>query len=74
MAGALRKQQVQREMCGGGVKVAGGFIRQDQSRPMNQRARQGNALLLAAGEFAGTGAGTVGDSEFGQECQCLLMC
>ena len=34
------------------VEIAGGFVRQQQSRLIDQRAGDGNALLFAAGESA----------------------
>ena len=34
------------------VQVAGGFVRQQQRRPRDQRAGNGHALLLATGQFA----------------------
>ena len=35
------------------IKVAGRLIRQDQRRPIDQRARDRDPLLLAAGELIG---------------------
>src|SRR3954447_23050656 len=38
---------------GGGVQVAGGFVRQQDARLVDDGAGDGHALLLAAGEFVG---------------------
>ena len=35
-------------LAGGGVEVAGGFVRKDDFRAVDQRARDGGPLLLAA--------------------------
>src|ERR1035437_529702 len=37
--------------AGGGIEIAGGFIRENDERIVDQRAGDGHALLLAAGEF-----------------------
>ena len=38
---------------GFGIEIAGGLIGQNQRRPIDQRARDGYPLLLAAGKLIG---------------------
>ena len=46
-------QDVLRDLVGGlGVQRGGGFVRQQDGRLFEQRAGNGNALLLAAGKLA----------------------
>ena len=68
MARDLREKQVKRKVGSGGIEVAGGFIGQDQGRPVNQRACQRDTLLLAPGEFARARFGAIGNAELFQEC------
>ena len=37
--------------AGNGVEVAGGFVGEDELRPGDQRASDGDALLLPAGQL-----------------------
>ena len=46
-------QQIEDASCGGFVQVAGGLVGQQQAGIADQRSGQRDALLLAAGEFAG---------------------
>jgi len=41
------------------VEVPGGFVGEDDARPLDQRSRDGGPLLLAAGELAGQMRGTM---------------
>ena len=45
--------QFQHLLAGAGIEVAGGFVGQDHERIVDQRAGDGHALLLAAGELVG---------------------
>ena len=45
--------QVQHLGAGARIEVAGGLVGQDDERIVHQRAGDGHALLLAAGELAG---------------------
>ena len=42
-----------------GIEIAGGLIGQNQRRPIDQRARDGYPLLLAAGKLIGQMMATV---------------
>ncbi len=41
-------------LAGMGIEVAGGFVGKDEVRLIDQSAGNGDALLLAAGQFVGT--------------------
>ena len=41
------------DFAGGGVEIAGGLIREKNFGAIHERARDGHALLLAAGKFRG---------------------
>ena len=46
-------EQIQDDVLVGGVQVAGGLVGQDDLGVVHQRARDGHALLLAAGKLGG---------------------
>ena len=46
--------QFEHLLAGARVEVAGGLIGQDHQRVVDQRTRDGHALLLAAGQLVGT--------------------
>ncbi len=55
-------------MAGGaGIEVAGGLVGQEQPRPVGDRAGDGDALLLAAGQFRRTVGEPGLEAEEGQE-------
>ena len=49
-------------MAGLGVQRAGGFIAHDEPGPVHQRPRDGDALLLAAGQLRRQGGGAVAEA------------
>src|SRR5260370_1469430 len=51
---------------GGGVEVAGGFVRDDHARRMHQRPRDRHPLLLASGEVGGIRLLLAGETYRGQ--------
>ena len=53
-----------------GVKGAGGLVEQDHVRVHGQRAGNGDALLLTAGQALGVGVGLVGQTYAGQQLVC----
>ena len=53
-----------------GVKGAGGFVEQDHVRVHGQRAGDGYALLLTAGQALGVDVGLVGQTYAGQQLVC----
>ena len=57
------------EDAAGGVRVevAGGLVGEQQARRIGDRAGDGDALLLAAGEFAGAMIEALAEAEEGQE-------
>ena len=46
-----------------GIEVAGGLVRDEQSRVMDNGAGDGHALFLAAGEFGGPMVRAIGKSD-----------
>ena len=52
---------------GGVVKGGGGFVTDDQTRLVDERSRQRDALLLAAGKFVRHGVEAVLESERDQQ-------
>ena len=51
---------------GAGVEVAGRLVGQQHGRAVDQRPRQGDALLLSAGELAGRVALALGQADAGE--------
>ena len=58
------------------VEVTGGLVGEEELRFGDERAGEGDALLLAAGEFAGAVVGAVGEFDlckpFGGLCEGLF--
>ena len=54
---------------GSGVEIAGRFVRQKQLGIVDHRAREGDALLLAAGEFRRAVVGPFGDAKKAQKVE-----
>ena len=57
-----RAEQAHDLLSGFLVELAGGLVGQEQLRPARQRAGNGDALLLAAGELAGALPRVVGEA------------
>ena len=55
-----------------GVEVAGGLVGEEERRPVDQRAGDGDALLLAAGELGRAVVEAVAEADAGQELACAL--
>ena len=55
--------------AGLGVEVAGRLVGQEDGGPVDQRARDGHALALAAGQFVGPVMHAVGQPHFGQRVE-----
>jgi hypothetical protein len=53
-------QQAKDVFAAGGIEIAGRFVGEDERGPMDERAGDGDALLLAAGELAGQCGGARG--------------
>jgi len=50
-----------------GVERAGGFVEEHERRLVYERASDGNALALAAGELGGEVCGAVGEGQLGEQ-------
>ena len=46
-------QEIENEIAGGGIEIAGGFIGKEQPGTVDESARDGDALLLAARKLMG---------------------
>ena len=66
-------QQVQHLVGGLAVEVAGRLVADQQGRIGDQRAGDGDALRLAAGQFAGLVLGAVGEADQGQRRLALAL-
>ena len=55
------------------VQRAGRLVREDHRRLLDQRARDRDALALAAGELIGELVGVAGQAEVGQQPSRALM-
>ena len=66
MGAHLFIEQSQRLRGGLRVKVAGGFVGQNQLRPMDQGACEGHPLLLTPGELMREGVLPVGKPHLGE--------
>ena len=58
--------QLENQVCGAIVQIAGWFIGHQDLRPSNQCPRQRDPLLLAAGEFTGAMTTSIFQSHFAQ--------
>ncbi len=47
------EKEIRNRMPGVAIEIAGGFITQEQARAIDERSRDGHALLFAAGKFRG---------------------
>ncbi len=56
-------EQIEDLLAGVGVQRAGRLVGQDDIRPVDQGAGDGDALLLAAGEFVGAVVGAVAQAD-----------
>ena len=66
LAGAVdAEQQLDDRVAGGGIEVAGGLVGEQQRRIVGQRAGDGDALLLAAGELRRIVMAAVGQADLG---------
>ena len=64
-----RGQQVHDVAAGRRVEVAGRLVGKDHLRIGDDRPRDGDALLLAAGKFVGVVAGAVGEADLGERLE-----
>ena len=60
-------EQVHNSFGGGCIKIAGGFVDQDQGRGVGDGPGQGHSLLFTTGQFAGDGVVFVGKVELLQQ-------
>lgn len=68
------EEQLQHFFRGARVEVAGWFVGEDQRRLADQRASDGDALPLAAGEVRRTMAGALGQADPGEHRLGPLQC
>ena len=59
-------QQADHDFLVGFVEIAGGLVRENQFRMIDQRASHGHALLLAAGKLRGQMLDAIGEADAGQ--------
>jgi hypothetical protein len=70
--GVERAQQLEHLVLVLGVEVAGGLVRQDQARAVDERARHAHALLLAARELRRQVPRAIGEAHALERLQRLL--
>ncbi len=63
-------QQIHHLVAGGGIERGGGLIADDERRRMDERAGDGDALLLSAGEPGGALLGFFGEADAGKDLAC----
>ena len=63
------EQQLDDRVAGRGVEVAGRFVGEEQRRIVGQRARNRDALLLAAGELRRVMVRAVGQAHLGEQAK-----
>ena len=61
------------DVGGGLVEIAGGLVGEDQSGPVGERAGDGDALLLAAGELARAVGQALGEAERAEQAFGALV-
>ncbi len=64
--GVKLAQEPQDDFLVGFVEIAGGLVRENQFRMIDQRARHGDALLFAAGKLRGQMRHAVGEADAGE--------
>ena len=57
-------EEINDAIAGGGIEVAGGLVGEEEAGAGDEGAGEGDALLLAAGEFAGAMGEAMGESDF----------
>src|SRR6185437_8052336 len=55
------------------VQIAGGFVGEDDAGVVDERARNADALLLAARELGGQVGGAIGEADLTESCGRLAL-
>src|SRR5438477_2075289 len=71
--GLEAEEEVVNDLARLGVEVTGRFVRDDDAGPIDQRARDRDALLFAAGELAGTMAHAIAQPDLRESIGGLLV-